>query len=97
MESLKITVECLRDLLAFHHERVTGYRNMMESLADDEQHLITLFNAFLPQRSVMGEELSKLGTDWGWDGERLEDGGKYGVDWCVVNAVFPSKDRKSVV
>src|SRR3546814_814923 len=90
MESLKITVECLRDLVAFHHERVTGYRNMMESLADDEQHLITLFNAFIAQSSVMGEELSNLSADWRWDGEKLEDGGKYGVAWSVVKAVFSS-------
>lgn len=90
MENLKITVECLRDLVAFHNERVAGYRAMMASLAGDEQHLITLFNAFIAQSNGMGEELSRLGADWGWDREQLDDDGKFGLAWSVVKAVFSS-------
>ena len=90
MENGRITMECLRDLVAFHHERVAGYRAMMESLGSDEQHLSTLFNAFIAQSGAMGEELSKVGADWGWDDEHLEDGSKYGLAWSVVKAVFSS-------
>jgi len=83
-------MECLRDLVAFHNERVAGYRTMMAGLTGDEQHLITLFNAFINQSNAMGEELSRLGADWGWDGEQLEDDGKFGYAWSVVKAVFSS-------
>lgn len=90
MENLKITVECLQDLAAFHYERVAGYRAMMGNLADHEQHLTTLFNAFIAQSNTMGEELSRLGLEWGWDGVQLKEGGKYGLAWSVVKAVFSS-------
>src|SRR5690606_27189292 len=91
MENLKITVECLRDLAAFHNERVAGYRAMLGSLAGDETHLKTLFNAFIAQSKAMGEELGKLKADWaGGDLDQLESGGKYGLAWSVVKAVFSS-------
>ncbi|MEC3881671.1 hypothetical protein [Parapedobacter sp. 10938] len=92
MENLKITVECLRDLAAFHNERVAGYRSMMDSLAGDEKHLITLFNAFIAQSNAMGEELKKLGADWGSNvRDQSEGDGKYGLAWSVVKAVFSSR------
>lgn len=91
MENLKITVECLRDLEAFHTERVAGYRTMMDGLAGDEKHLITLFNAFIAQSNTMGEELRKLEADWGSDGDQTTGDGKYGLAWSVVKAVFCSK------
>ncbi len=90
MENLKITAECLQDLVAFHSERVAGYRAMMGSLAGDERHLTTLFNAFIEQSNTMNEELSRLGPEWGWDGEQSDEGGKYGLAWSVVKAVFSS-------
>lgn len=90
MENLKITMECLRDLAAFHTERVVGYRTMIGGLKGDEQHLMTLFNAFIAQSNAMGEELGRLSADWGWGDEALEDGGRYGLAWSVVKAVFSS-------
>ncbi|MGV3762224.1 DUF2383 domain-containing protein [Parapedobacter sp.] len=92
MENLKITVECLRDLAAFHSERVAGYRTMMDRLAEDEAYLITLFNAFIAQSKTMAEELSRTGKDWGLDDlDQSEVNGKYGLAWSVVKAVFSSK------
>lgn len=90
MENLKITVECLRDLVAFHQERIAGYRAMMGNLAPSEQHLNTLFNAFISQSTSMGDELVRLMREWGCDGNALEDG-RYGLAWSVVKAVFSSK------
>lgn len=91
MENLKITVECLRDLAAFHNERMAGYRAMLGSLAGDEAHLKTLFNAFIAQSKAMGEELRKLETDWAEDDvDKLEADGKYGFAWSVVKVVFSS-------
>ncbi len=90
MENLKITVECLRDLVAFHHERVAGYRKMLTNLSTSEQHLCTLFNAFIAQSSTMGDELARLGQEWGFDGNESEDG-KYGLARSVVKTVFSSK------
>src|SRR5690606_5928058 len=64
---------------------------MLGSLAGDETHLKTLFNAFIAQSKAMGEELGKLKTDWaGGDLDQLEAGGKYGLAWSVVKAVFSS-------
>lgn len=91
MENLKITVECLRDLAAFHNERVAGYQALIECLADEEQHLITLFNAFIAQSNAMGKELRQAGPAWGWDGKQWHETGKYGLAWSVVKAVFSSR------
>src|SRR5690606_3032708 len=64
---------------------------MLGSLAGDETHLKTLFNAFIAQSKAMGEELGKLKADWaGGDLDQLESGGKYGLAWSVVKAVFSS-------
>ena len=90
MENLKITVECLRDLAAFHNERVAGYRAMMVGLTGDQQHLATLFNAFIAQSNTMGKELSALVAEWGWDDEQLEVDNRYDLAWSVVKAVFSS-------
>jgi len=90
MENLKITVECLRDLAAFHNERVAGYQALTECLAGEEQYLATLFNAFIAQSNAMGEELRQIGESWGWNGKQLHDAGKYGLAWSVVKAVFAS-------
>lgn len=91
MENLKITVECLRDLAAFHNERVAGYQALIDCLAGEERHLATLFNAFIAQSNAMGEELRQAGPAWGWDGKQLHEDGKYGLAWSVVKAVFSSK------
>lgn len=92
MNGLEITVECLRDLVAFHSERVAGYRTMMGHLTGDEVHLITLFNAFIAQSNAMGKELSKVGADWGGNDLNLSVAdGKYGLAWSVVKAVFSSQ------
>src|SRR5690606_39502094 len=90
MENLKITVECLRDLVAFHQERIAGYRAMMGNLAPSEQHLNTLFNAFISQSTSMGDELIRLMREWGWDGNGLEEG-QYGVAWSGGKGVFVRK------
>jgi len=76
--------------VAFHNERMAGYRILMNRLGGDEQHLATLFNAFIAQSNAMAEELSNVGPGWGWDREQLEDDGKYGLAWSVVKAVFSS-------
>ncbi|MFB2117876.1 hypothetical protein [Parapedobacter sp. 2B3] len=91
MGDLKITVECLRDLAAFHNERVAGYQALIDSLADHDRQLITLFRAFITQSKAMSEELRQAAGTWGWSDGQLRDEGKYGLAWSVVKAVFSSK------
>ena len=91
MENLAITMECLRDLVAFHTERISGYEAMLNKLAPDEQHLGTLFNAFIKQSANMKDELLQMGSLWGLDEEQLQHPGRYGLAWSMVKAVFFSR------
>lgn len=91
MENLAITMECLRDLVAFHTERISGYEAMLNGLTPDEQYLSTLFNAFIRQSANMKGELLQMGTFWGLDEEQLQHPGRYGFAWAMVKAVFSSR------
>ena len=91
MENLAITVECIRDLVTFHAERISGYEAMLDGLTQEEQHLATLFNAFIKQSGNMKEELLQISTLWGLDVEQLQHHGKYGSAWSMVKAVFSSR------
>ena len=84
-------MECLRDLVAFHTERISGYEAMLDRLTPDEQHLGTLFNAFIKQSTTMKDELLQMGTLWGLDEEQLQHPGRYGLAWSMVKAVFCSR------
>ncbi|MBK1441575.1 hypothetical protein JHJ32_16370 [Parapedobacter sp. ISTM3] len=91
MENLKTTVECLRDLVAFHSERINGYEALLNRLTPDEQHLTTLFEAFIKQSINMRQELLDIGANWGLPETQLVVGGRFGLAWSVVKAVFSSK------
>ncbi|SEL28615.1 ferritin family protein [Parapedobacter koreensis] len=91
MENLKTTVECLRDLVAFHSERINGYETLLNRLTTEEQHLVTLFEAFIKQSMMMKQELLDIGAQLGLAETRLITGGKFGLAWSVVKAVFSSR------
>ncbi|GGC34433.1 hypothetical protein GCM10011386_28160 [Parapedobacter defluvii] len=91
MENLKTTVECLQDLEAFHSERINGYQALLSRLAADEQHLVTLFEAFIKQSVAMKLELREAGSQWGLTESQLAMGGQFGLAWSIVKAVFSSK------
>lgn len=93
MENLKITAECFRDLVAFHSERIDGYRRMLTKLAPQEQHLTALFDAFIAQSMRMKEELLQVSMQLGIDERVLQrhDDGRFGLALSVVKTVFSSR------
>jgi len=92
MDNLTITTECLRDLVAFHSERIAGYEAMLSKLALEEQCLATLFNAFIKQSVQLKRELLEVGAVWGMGEDQLQyDNGKFGLAWSVVKTVFSSR------
>lgn len=91
MENLSLTMECLRDLVAFHTERINGYNALLTRLRPEEQRLATLFDAFIKQSTTMKEELAQMGVLWGIDQSALEHHGKLGLAWSMVKAVFSSR------
>lgn len=90
MENLKTTVECLQDLVAFHSERISGYQALLNRLSADEQHLSTLFEAFIKQSIAMKLELMEMGAQYGL-AERQLVAGQFGLAWSVVKTVFSSR------
>lgn len=92
MDNLMKTTECLRDLMAFHTERVAGYESMLGGLTRDEQHLTALFDAFIRQSMLMKKDLQDLGVECGVDASWLQpDQGRLGLAWSVVKTVFSSR------
>lgn len=91
MENLKTTVECLRDLVAFHSERINGYEALLNRLTTDERHLATLFGAFIKQSISMKSELLHMGARLGLAEAQLTVSGKFGLAWSMVKAVFSSR------
>ncbi|MFC3199028.1 hypothetical protein ACFOET_15495 [Parapedobacter deserti] len=91
MENLKITEECLRDLVAFHAERIKGYETMLASLTPDEGHLVALFEAFIKQSAQMKGELLQSGVQWGLMEDEVPLDGQFGLAWSVVKTVFSSR------
>jgi len=91
MENLKTTMECLQDLVAFHMERINGYRVLLTRISAEEQHLTTLFEAFIKQSMTMKMELAVMGTQYGLEETQLEFSGQFGLAWSVVKAVFSSR------
>ncbi|MFC7522484.1 hypothetical protein ACFQRK_00900 [Parapedobacter sp. GCM10030251] len=91
MENLKTTMECLRDLVAFHSERINGYQALLNGLLADERHLTTLFEAFIKQSTAMKLELIEMGAQFGLTEMQLTTGGQFGLAWSVVKAVFSSR------
>ncbi len=91
MENLSKTMECLRDLIAFHTERINGYERMLTTLSTEEQQLATLLNAFIRQSKNMKKELLHASALLGLDDIRLHHESRFGLAWSVVKAVFSSR------
>ncbi len=84
-------MECLQDLVAFHSERINGYQALLNRLMAEEQHLATLFEAFIKQSITMKLELMDMGARWGLAESQLTAGGQFGLAWSVVRVVFSSR------
>lgn len=84
-------MECLQDLVAFHSERINGYQALLNRLSADEQHLATLFEAFIKQSTTMKLELLERGAQCGLMEPQLASNGHFGLAWSVVKAVFSSR------
>lgn len=84
-------MECLQDLVAFHSERISGYQVLLNGLSADEQHLATLFDAFIKQSIAMKLELIDMGARSGLAETQLTTGGRFDLAWSVVKAVFSSR------
>jgi hypothetical protein len=90
MENLKITIECLEDLIAFHAERIDGYDALLSRLSAEDECLATLFRAFIKQSHNMRDELIRAEAMWNMDEGQLRRSGRFGLAWSVVKAVFSS-------
>ncbi len=93
MKNLSTTAECLRDLVAFHAERINGYENMRNKFSPEETCLESLFTGFIRQSKMMKKELYDIGTSMGIKEEMLlpQQEGEYGLAWSVVKAVFSDR------
>lgn len=90
MENQPIAMECLRDLVAFHTERIRGYQVLLRRLTPMDQHLATLFNAFVRQSYQLKDELLEMAAILGMNERELVADGRFGLAWSVVKIVFSS-------
>lgn len=93
MENLDVTTECLRDLIAFHTERIKAYEGIRVSLVPEEHYLDTLFDGFIRQSiSMRSESINMVNRlTGGVTEDAAQEPGKYGMAWSVVKTVFSSR------